>query len=344
MPIAIAGVRMPEAVVSPLVELGSALHVLRDPGHHEADSWASGVLGGMSPRLRGMTDAWAWTTQAIRATPFVTAFPGSFDEAVAALHEVEPRRLARQLLRPIAPSGDTALAVRWGRSRGRQTGILVETLVEEPRRAVGEFTEFLELSWDEWFGDEWERVRAGLAARARRFADTVRSRGAVAALTAIDLSVRPASRPDGITIEKVQNARHDVSARGLLVAPSASVWPHLYVANVPGRAVLLIHAASQSGAGSSGAVPSAAELQRRFAAVSSPARLEVARAIATEPRTAGEIAALWGLEPTLVTRQLRLLAAAGLARTTRRERFVQYELDVEAVRALGNDLAALLLR
>lgn len=339
MPIAIAGVDDPKAVVSPLVELGSALHVLRDPGHHDAGSWAVGVRRGMGPRLRGMTDAWAWTTQAIRATPFVTAFPGSFDEAVAALREVEPRRLARQLLRPIAPSGDTGPAVRWGRSRGRQTGVLVETLVEEPRRAVAEFTEFLELSRDEWFGAEWDRVRPGLAARARRFADTVRSRGAVAALTGIDPSVRPASRPDGITIEKVQNARHDVSARGLLVAPSAFVSPHLYVANVPGRAVLLIHPLEVSGP-----VPAAAELSRRLVAVSSPARLEVARAIATEPRTAGEIAALWGLEPTLVTRQLRLLAAVGLARTTRRERFVQYELDIESVRALGNDLAGLLLR
>jgi DNA-binding MarR family transcriptional regulator len=48
---------------------------------------------------------------------------------------------------------------------------------------------------------------------------------------------------------------------------------------------------------------------------SSPGRLEVARAIATEPRTAGEISALWHIDPTLVNRHLRALAAAGLART-----------------------------
>jgi DNA-binding transcriptional ArsR family regulator len=73
-------------------------------------------------------------------------------------------------------------------------------------------------------------------------------------------------------------------------------------------------------------------------------RLEVARAIATEPRTAGEIAALWNIDPTLVNRHLRALASAGLARSIRRGRFVQYQLDADAVQVLGTDLVALLLR
>jgi hypothetical protein len=46
----------------------------------------------------------------------------------------------------------------------------------------------------------------------------------------------------------------------------------------------------------------------------------------------------------MANRHLRALAAVGLARTTRRGRFVQYELDLAAVEALGADLAALLLR
>lgn len=46
----------------------------------------------------------------------------------------------------------------------------------------------------------------------------------------------------------------------------------------------------------------------------------------------------------LVNRHLRALAAAGLARTARRGRFVQYQLDAGAVEALGSDLLALLLR
>lgn len=79
-------------------------------------------------------------------------------------------------------------------------------------------------------------------------------------------------------------------------------------------------------------------------AAANSGRLEVARAIATEPRTAGEIAALWDMDATLVNRHLRTLAAAGLARTTRRGRYVSYVLDDAAVRGIGHELLALLLR
>lgn len=91
-------------------------------------------------------------------------------------------------------------------------------------------------------------------------------------------------------------------------------------------------------------MPSAADLLQRLGTVAHRGRLEVARAIATEPRTAGEISVLWHIDPTLVNRHLRALAAAGLARTARRGRFVQYQLDADAVRDMGTDLLALLLR
>jgi hypothetical protein len=56
MPIVICGLgdegaARPVPVVSALVEFGSALHVLRDPGHHEAAGWAAGVRSAMSPHL-----------------------------------------------------------------------------------------------------------------------------------------------------------------------------------------------------------------------------------------------------------------------------------------------------
>lgn len=137
----------------------------------------------------------------------------------------------------------------------------------------------------------------------------------------------------GVSVAKLQNTRHDVARRGLAVAPSAFVHPHLYVADVPGHPV---------DAGPS--VPSVAGLVTQFETVANRGRLEVARAIATEPRTAGEIAALWHVDPTLVNRHLRALAAAGLATTVRRGRYVQYRLDTSAVERLGSDLVRLLLR
>jgi len=324
-----------------MIEFGSALHVLRDPGHHGAGQWAAGVRARMSPRLAAWTQAWWWTARAIRSAPLVTAGPPdeTFSDRLDALRGTPAARLAVQLLRPISLSGDTSAAVHWSRSRGPGVAAVVDTLVARPAQAVADFLEFLEQSWNEWFGEEWSGIRPVLAARARQFGDIARTRGPVAAVAALDASVTPAASGAGVSIAKLQNARHDVSRRGLLVAPSTLISPHLYVADVPGQPLLLIH---QVEAGPR--VRSPAEMLRTLDAVANRGRLEVARAIATEPRTAGEIAALWKTDPTLVNRHLRTLASAGLARTLRRGRFVQYQLDEDAVRTLGSELLSLLLR
>ena len=350
MPTAITGLDGPAGAgpvpaVSALIELGSALHVLRDPGHHGAGPWAGSVRAAMSPRLAGWTESWWWTAQAIRSTPFVTAAPPSeeFGDRLRSLRAMPAPRLAGQLLRPISPGGDPGAARHWSRSRGPAVAGVVEGLLTRPQEAAGDFLLFLEASWREWFAAEWARIRPVLAARARWFADTVVRQGSAAALAALDPAVTVTASGAGVSIAKIRGTRHDVAGRGLVVAPSTFISPHLYVADVPGRPLLLIAPASPA-APAGPPAPPAAELLRRLETVAHRGRLEVARAIATEPRTAGEIAALWNTDPTLVNRHLRALAATGLARTTRRGRFVQYQLDAAAVGALGTDLLALLLR
>ena len=313
----------PAPVVSALIEFGSALHVLRDPCHHGAGGWAAGVVAGMSERLVAWTRAWWWTAQAIRAAPFITAAPpaGDFGASLGRLRAIPASRLAGQLLRPVTRSGDAQAALHWSRSREPAVAAVVEALVLRSQEAAADFVGFLERSWQEWFSAEWATIQPVLAARARVFADTVSAQGASAALTTIDPSVA-VTASGSVSIAKVQNTRHDVSRRGLLVAPSSLIWPHLYVANVPRHPLLLIHPAE---AGPS--VPSAADLLQRLGTVAHRERLEVARAIATEPRTAGEISALWHIDPTLVNRHLRALAAAGLARTARRGQRPQVPVD-----------------
>jgi uncharacterized protein DUF5937 len=132
MPISILGLDEADPArsgpaVSALVEFGSALHVLRDPGHHGSGEWAAGVRGAMSPGLDRRTRAWWWTTQAIRSAPFVTAKPGpaGFGDQLAGLRARPAARLAGQLLRPISPAGDPRAALHWSRSRGAGVAAVV---------------------------------------------------------------------------------------------------------------------------------------------------------------------------------------------------------------------------
>jgi DNA-binding transcriptional ArsR family regulator len=347
MPVAVAGLRalpagQPTTVVSPLVEMGSALHVLADPAHHRAERWAADVRGRLGRSLRTRTAAWSWTCQAIRAAPFLSTSdaPGGFDAEVERLRTQPARRLATRLLRPISRTGDLALARRWSRSRDPEVAARVDRLLDRPSEGVADFLDFLTETWTAWFAAEWDRLEPVLKARRRDLRRRLGTVGAASALAGLDPSIAATAGGGGVTIAKIQNARHDVASRGLAIAFSAFVWPHLYVGNVPGQPLLLI-CPSESGSVPVRPVP---DVTARAEALAHPGRLEVARAIATEPRTAGEISALWRMDPTLVNRHLRSLAAAGLAKTTRRGRFVQYGLDLDAVRGLGDELALLLLR
>lgn len=332
----------PVFATSALVELGCALHVLNEPAHHDAAQWAAQVRTTLSPSGEAELAQWSWLTQAIRAAPFVTPDPseGAADDDVRRLRSADPYEVARGLIRPISPRGDVAVARRWARSRGPAVADCVDSLVRDPMSAVGEFASFVESCFDGWFGREWQRVRPRLAASARRFSHLTDRLGAAEAMTGLAPAIR-LSGGDTLSIAKVQNRRYALDDRGVICVPSAFIDPHLYLADAPGRPLVVIYAAE---AGRRESAPTVKELTRRLDATSSAGRLEVARAIATEPRTAGEIAELWNMDATLVTRHLRTLAAAGLATTTRRGRFVQYALDRVAVARLGDDLLALLLR
>lgn len=195
---------------------------------------------------------------------------------------------------------------------------------------VADFVRFVERCCDEWFAREWERVRPQLGSHARWFADLAARTGSAEALTALAPAIA-VSGEDAVTVAKVQSRRYDVADRGLICVPSAFIRPHLYLADVAEPPLTLIYPTDEV---RDDAVPAVNELTDRLNAVTSPGRLEVARAIAD----------LWSMDVTLVTNHLRTLASSGLATTTRRGRFVQYALDRDAVARLGGELLSLLLR
>ncbi len=333
-------------VASPLIELGCALHVLAEPHHHGRAEWAAGVR--LSDVLRAELAQWSWTVRAIRsrcfATSSATGMPTWQDE-LDALRSREAEDLAADLIRPLRglPSNsratDTDAVLRWARSRGRSVGALVEALLTDPAEPVRRFLELLDNCWSEWFEEVWEQSRDALAARGRQDRDLAVRDGVAAMLCSLDgaISVRD---KDSLVVQKVQNKRIDLAERSLLLVPSNYIAPHLFLGEVPGEPLTVIYPA----AGRGPAVPTAQQVRSRLEALAVPERLFVCRAVASEPRTAGEIAGLWGLHPTQVTRHLRALTRAGLVTAERQGRFVAYRLDETAMRNLGTELLDLVMR
>ncbi|MFG1910094.1 DUF5937 family protein [Kribbella sp. NPDC048928] len=351
MPTVLAGVGQLDPdrirhVASPLIELGSALHVLAEPAHHDRTDWAAAVP--LSAELREELAQWSWTVRAVRARFFATSTATgmpSWDEELTALRKRPPEDVAAELVRPLrgrplsSRTTDTTAVLHWARSRGRSTAALVESLLTDPADPVRRFADLLDSCWREWFSDVWAESRDALAARGRQDRDLAVRDGVSAMLRSLDGSVAVRDA-DSVVVQKVQSKRIDVSTRSLLLVPSNYIAPHLFVGEVPGEPITIIYPS----AGRVADVPSAQLIRARLDALASPDRLQVCRAVASEPRTAGEIAALWGLHPTQVTRHLRALTRAGLVTAEREGRFVAYRLDNDVLTTLGADLLTLIMR
>lgn len=333
-------------VASPLIELGCALHVLAEPRHHGRTDWASAVP--LSDVLRAELAQWAWTVRAIRSRCFATSTATgapTWQDELDALRSRRPEDLAADLIRPLRglPSNsratDADAVLRWARSRGRPVGALVEALLTDPAEPVRRFLDLLDACWSEWFADVWEQSRDALAARGRQDRDLAIRAGVAAMLCSLDGAITVRDK-DSLLVQKVQNKRIDLGERSLLLVPSNYIAPHLFLGEVPGEPLTIIYPAADRGP----AVPTAQQIRARLEALAAPDRLFVCRAVASEPRTAGEIAGLWGLHPTQVTRHLRALTRAGLVTAERQGRFVAYRLDEDAFRNLGTDLLDLVMR
>ena len=351
MPTVLAGVGRLEPerirhVASPLIELGCALHVLAEPRHHNRVEWAAGVQ--MPAVLRDELAQWTWTVRAVRsrffATTTATGMPSWADE-LRALRARTPSELAAELVRPLrgqplsSRTTDADAVLHWARSRGPGVASLVEALLTDPAEPVRRFLDLLDACWVEWFADVWASSRDDLAARGRQDRDLAMRDGVAAMLRSLDGSIGVRDQ-DSVLVQKVQRKRIDVSVRSLLLVPSNYIAPHLFLGEIPGEPVTIIYPAGGRGT----AVPTAEQIRARLEALAAPDRLQICRAVASEARTAGEIAALWGLHPTQVTRHLRGLTRAGLVTAEREGRFVAYRLDESAFRTLGTDILDLIMR
>ncbi|WP_199510160.1 ArsR/SmtB family transcription factor [Nucisporomicrobium flavum] len=338
--------------VSPMVELAWAWHVLVGAEHHpERGEWAARVLGELPDDLAAELDAWSFAVRAVRATVFADPtlpLASGWDQAVTALRRMPPAQFAAAMLRPLlrvgGRSGDLAdhrvraELVALTRARGAGAVRAVRLVLEKPGAAQAAVVGLLEGCWSAFFAAEWRQIEPALCGEVRSRLGTSARGDLRAALSGLSPAI--AVGEDGrVAIDKVQSKSLAVSERGLVLVPTVFGTPHVYVADEAGRPVVVHYPFPPP--------ERAADRRlalRRLDVLAHPARLEVCRAIAVEPRSAREIARLWRLDETAVTKHLSALRAAGLVRAERVGHFVRYSLEASAIQTIGADLLGVLRR
>jgi DNA-binding transcriptional ArsR family regulator len=317
-----------------LVELGNVLHAVLAPEHHEQGAqWAATpAVAELLPALR----RWAFVVRAIRARMFIDvsiAGRSGWDSCLEAVQHLDAAEMSDALLRPL---GGRAGAERY-RGRDSLDAATVAGVLADPQAAREQFIALLQTCWEQFFGAWWKRRGAVLADEVLHRRQVLHRQGLSSALR--DLPGISHLGDGTVVLDKVRGKRLSAADRpGLVLMPSTVVAPHLYLADEPSLPITVIYPLTESPPVVAGV------LHRRLQALAHPERLQVARAIATEARSASEISRLWPLQRSRVARHLRTLHEAGLATRRRNGRSVLYRLDLTVVDALGTDLSQVLLR
>jgi|GEM_PF-2057374 DNA-binding transcriptional ArsR family regulator len=352
-----ANVRAVRFAVSPLLEAVMSLNAL------------------LFPRERGLQHGWI---RAMRDLPSplrreLAAFSFVLDYAVpdcilpragrriAATWEDELERLAAlppeeagyELARPAfhyvmdVPQGPAALeredvrAYVEGRARryGPAAVAAARLAWTDPERLLRRFIDLLQGYWESAFAAEWERLGPRLETVARRDARTVASRGVFAVLdgrfadTVVDAEAGWFLRHSPHEHEVRPSRR-----RPATFVPSVYVWPHVRVnCDAPWPLAVIYPPADVRADARAEPVPPT--LSRALRALAEPTRLQLLRAIGGRPRSTEELAHLVGLSAAGTSKNLSLLARAGLVRRRRDGYYVLYELDPAALAMLSEALA-----
>ena len=343
--------------VSPLAELGAALHVLAEPGHHGGLlAWADRVRAAMGADLLAEHDSLVFLWRSYRANFLLPMKPGRVLDLEQELDEIDDMSVEAfvdEAVQPLRGGGpqhrvvsvleDQAARERvrtYARSRGAAVEAAVEDLFADPQGFRFRLRELLEGCWERFFGDEWAQLRPTLVADAQERSDLARTHGVYSMFDALAPGVLPDPDAHRVVIDKVHHGKIDVARDGLQLVPSVFGWPHVLVRDGPEWPPSLQYPVR-------GARRPAARMrtvEKRLEALADPARLRICRSIVREGRSTQELSEIWGMTPPTVSRHLKVLREAGLVTTQRQGHFVLYRLDLDAAARLGPDLLEALLR
>jgi DNA-binding transcriptional ArsR family regulator len=343
---------------SPLAELGSALHLLVEPAHHAQQAgWITAAGAQIDPGLmdRIVTADYLWRTS--RSDMLLPARPApTLVEELDVLDELDDEMWVRTALMtsscgvvPLCDGLGSPLTDDAARHVARERAVVrggrqldfVDYILADPPTARSWLRRLLEDCATGFFNAAWRRVAGRLANDARQKRDLLARHGLERTLAAISPAVTLSASGEHIVVDKLQDRTASAIGTGLTFMPSAFSHPHLLVVYAPGWQPVINYPLLATPSEPSVSV---AAVQDRLHALDHPVRLRLLRSIARGPQTTAQLADAWLLTPPEVSRHLAVLKNAGVITSTRRGRYVGYELDLAANARLGTDLIEALLR
>ncbi|MFF4369768.1 DUF5937 family protein [Streptomyces sp. NPDC001594] len=300
--------------LSPLWETQEAVRTLKRPdrqGYHLP--WLRGIRAAAAGL--DLRPLWLLMPRRGHSTDFVSpppAGPGvSFAEELALVRAADPDEAREDMRRSLACTPG-ALDSELGRH-----------LLADPARSVRELADLLERAWTALVEPHWPRLRALLEADVLFHSRRLAAGGLEALFDGLhpDLSWDSASLT--LTITRPSPTHHErvLGGQGLLLMPSAFVWPQIAGGFDPPWQPTVVYAARGIGALWT---PVRQDTPAALARLLGRARADVLCAL-EEPASTTALAHRLGLAPSTVSAHLRILTEAGLLIPSRHGHQVHYE-------------------
>ncbi|MFI2189889.1 DUF5937 family protein [Streptomyces sioyaensis] len=350
---------------SPAMEAVLSLHVLVEPKHHPVQhAWVRSTRA-LPAALKREIDLFSFAFRSYFPEFFFPSPTGElldFASELRRLRGADPDLVRLEFAVPlmgrsheVGPGGEaTALrdpgaltepAVRrhlQERAMAEADEAVAGMLLDDPAALLERFLSMLERYWEEAFADEWQRIEPDLAASVAEAGRHIAERGLYALFRGLWPEVRCDPEAGRLWLERPHD--HEVAITPgdrLVLAPSTYVWPHVRV-NCDGPWPLgLVFPVSSILREARPRIPPA-QLTGILRALADDTRLRALRLIAERPRSTQELAPLVGISEAGLSKQLRVLAEAGLVERRREGYYVLYRLVPEQVAALAPSLEGFL--